>query len=840
MNEQVIINLTPDPKVLIALTHTHIQPLDALCELIDNAIDSFSTAKLQGFPIESPTVRIDLPKVADIESGKGTVRISDNGPGLTVEAAEKALRAGFSGNNPYDTLGLFGMGFNISTGKLGSVTRFFSVREDSDSAVEVTIDLNKINETKSYQVAAYRVDKGSMAHGTVVEVSNWWPSGNANRGFVKTLISYGVKKIREELGRRYATILRKDEIRIIVNDVKCDAFEHCVWDDSRYVERQKHGKIPAVFRFDNVVFTQKKCMHCTATLEPYQTQCPSCGSHEIRTIEERIRGWVGIQRFDDLSEFGIDLIRNGRAIRISEKSALFEFVDEFQKTIKDYPIDSNFGRIVGEVHLNHVPVDFMKQDFQRSSPEWHRAISFLRGDSSLQPTQPGADKNTSPVFKLYQGYRKVKTAGKTDMYMGVWDTVKEEPRRISRDIEKEFYERFKRKEPGYYDDAEWWKKVEEADKKPVKQLPLCPNCGCQNLEEAEVCIGCGTVLRGKNCIACGEWIPLSAKVCPKCGKSQEAEIVKPWTCSICGTKNNPPLEICSCCGATKDAENYLSIDYLLKHSEKDDYLSIPSCILELANGQISSPLKVNVYSMNCSIKSNFDDRAMPVFTVKPLLNEITIFVDKSHRMFKSCKASVEQIVAGEIAEHVYMLNKSVSAANGKHSQSFLTWQIIEKYWAERLEDSGEELITSITALFSSIRERLELSSAIDFEAAFDMLSNDQTKEMVNEIINDGEDISKLNNLKVSGHFLKYVPISFIVRLFEIKPEYFFDGAVWNEPYLTVDADDEIKLFMQERTKALYQGCLDDLLYYITYKNQSEFVLQKTRLAVELLRQKVNE
>lgn len=34
-------DFTPDPKVLIALTHTPMQPLDALCELIDNAIDSF-------------------------------------------------------------------------------------------------------------------------------------------------------------------------------------------------------------------------------------------------------------------------------------------------------------------------------------------------------------------------------------------------------------------------------------------------------------------------------------------------------------------------------------------------------------------------------------------------------------------------------------------------------------------------------------------------------------------------------------------------------------------------------------------------------------------------------
>lgn len=43
-------DLTPDPKVLIALTHTPIQPLDALCELIDNAIDSFEAAALQGTP----------------------------------------------------------------------------------------------------------------------------------------------------------------------------------------------------------------------------------------------------------------------------------------------------------------------------------------------------------------------------------------------------------------------------------------------------------------------------------------------------------------------------------------------------------------------------------------------------------------------------------------------------------------------------------------------------------------------------------------------------------------------------------------------------------------------
>jgi hypothetical protein len=57
-------DLTPDPKVLIALTHTPLQPLDALCELIDNAIDSFHVAKLQGAPIEFPLVVVELPGVA--------------------------------------------------------------------------------------------------------------------------------------------------------------------------------------------------------------------------------------------------------------------------------------------------------------------------------------------------------------------------------------------------------------------------------------------------------------------------------------------------------------------------------------------------------------------------------------------------------------------------------------------------------------------------------------------------------------------------------------------------------------------------------------------------------
>ena len=87
----MIFDFTPDPKVLLALTRTPMQPLDALCELIDNAIDSFAAAKIQGVPVESPIVVIDLPTKKQLANNSGILRVQDNGPGMTAENAEKAI-----------------------------------------------------------------------------------------------------------------------------------------------------------------------------------------------------------------------------------------------------------------------------------------------------------------------------------------------------------------------------------------------------------------------------------------------------------------------------------------------------------------------------------------------------------------------------------------------------------------------------------------------------------------------------------------------------------------------------------------------------------------------------
>ena len=371
-------------------------------------------------------------------------------------------------------------------------------------------------------------------------------------------------------------------------------------------------------------------------------------------------------------------------------------------------------------------------------------------------------------------------------------------------------------------------------------MPLCPVCGCQNLEEAEICISCQTVLKGKECISCGEKIPVSAKVCPKCGKSQEPEIIKPWVCNICGTKNDPMFDDCTSCGAHKGEENHLTVEYLCKHSNKNDLLSIEDCSIELANGVLSTPIKVQVYEVEEALKSNNGTKSLPIFTDKTDLSSLSIFVNPNQRIYKQCKIKVKQMVAEEIAEFIFRINRSVTTKDGTHTIPYIAWQIIEKYWADRMEGSTSDLSSSVEDVVKIIKEKLILSAKAELGNYFDLLSSEQQKELVNEIINAGEDISKLSEYRMDGTYLKYAPASFLVHLFEVKPEIFFDGAVWDEKYSESGIGEDVTVFMQERTKALYKGCLEDVLFYIKYKSPSEMVVQKTMLAVELLKQKVAE
>ena len=783
---QTEITITPDPQILQVLTYLEMRPIDSLCELIDNSIDALGI-----LPSDQPSlILIDLPTRREVEDGIARVRVRDNGPGMTLTQVENSLRAGYSSKPDHGNLGLFGVGFNIGTGKLGRLTRVVTARKEDSDAIETMIDLVGLKKSGNFKVKATRIPKPEgLTNGTIVETMHPWGPGNQNYGFMMKLISIGRPKTLSLLGRIYASILRKKQVRILVGEDSVDPFYHCVWDASRFVEHAKHGKIPAMYQFANkVIHIYQKCAACGSVIPDGESQCPdaACRSTSTITQEERISGWLGIQRFLDASHFGVDLIRNGRAIRLLEKEPFFTFQDPDTggDPVVDYPIDNREGRIVGEVHLDHVPVDPAKQSFERSSPEWRRAVEFLRGKSSLQPEQPGADLNTSPIFKLYQGYRKVRTPGKRSMTMGKWLPGSSEPKALSRSEIDELKKKFDAREPGYFEDTEWYRLVEQADQKPVAGLRMCPSCHIESPEGIEECPNCGHIFEGRECISddCRAIISRSSVVCPHCGANQIPHFEEPWACGVCGNANPSDSASCHVCAQPRGSLNPVSREGLKALSHKDDSLSVMGLTVKLASGATSSPIDVTTYLTNNPIFSyHMDGSKTQLPSVRFADNDLEIYVDPRHPFFEHAGTSVEQQVAFETSAFLQVYYGSQAAKYpAEHSLTKLAHEVLYKSKPEKYGTG--EVDADLDSLFSSLRSKLAEAVVHESGDVYMNLPQEEKTALVSELVRRGRDVSELSLLKGNGQFVHFLRPQGIVAVFRYNPKLFFDGKVWSITY----------------------------------------------------------
>ena len=148
------------------------------------------------------------------------------------------------------------------------------------------------------------------------------------------------------------------------------------------------------------------CMACWQWLPSpsEEATCPACGTADsVISRERRVHGWIGLQRYLSTSRFGIDFIRNGRKIEIGNKD-LFDWVDE-GGVEREYPIDDprNRGRFVGEIHLDHCRVTYMKDRFERTDPAWAEMTRIVRGTVHCAPRRrqrPGSLPTRAPVSPL--------------------------------------------------------------------------------------------------------------------------------------------------------------------------------------------------------------------------------------------------------------------------------------------------------------------------------------------------------------------------------------------------------------------------------------------------------
>lgn len=454
-------DLQPDPRVLPMLGEINIDQWRCVAELIDNAVDGFLKESRSGAAITGSRVEVILP-TADKDGS--TVRVIDNGTGMAPEVLERAVRAGWSGNNPIDSLGLFGMGFNIATARLGSVTEVWTTRKGEKEWHGLSIDFDALRRQRHFRTPHMKRPKADPdQHGTEITIKQLKPE---QRKWLAKASNQQV--VRRRLAQSYSAMLRPNGVPITfelqLNHKRVEARRHCLWNDDRSGPIAGGETVPAVIHIDHALADRLYCTNCMSwLLEANEGEpCPLCANDgSVLKRTRRVRGWLGVQRFLDTSEFGVDFIRNGRKIEISNKD-LFSWHNGDGEDL-EYPIDDprNRGRIVGEIHIDHCRVSYAKDRFDRTDPTWDEMVHLVRGEGPLRPEKAkelGYPTNDSPLFRLFKAFRRTSPHSKTAGAYARILIVKDNARAI------EMAANFHDGNPEYLDDTKWWELVEAADR----------------------------------------------------------------------------------------------------------------------------------------------------------------------------------------------------------------------------------------------------------------------------------------------------------------------------------------------------------------------------------------
>lgn len=741
-------DLTPDPRVLQMLGEINLHQWRCLAELIDNAIDGFLHAARDGTAIAQPEIIVTLP-MADIESARVSVR--DNGPGMSFEMLENAVKAGWSGNNPLSNLGLFGMGFNIATARLGLVTEVWTSRAGDPEQVGVRIDLDDLRSTGNFRVPRQtRAKPDHEAHGTEIIITRLKPDQRAYlaRG-------NNQKTVRKHLARAYSSLLGQSEagkIRLSVGGTRLTPRLHCIWSEERSVPMSDGTIANAVEIIDVALAPRRYCIHCMRTLATHEETCPT-GSVACSIVEtpRRVRGWIGLQRYLHNTEFGVDFIRNGRKIEIANKD-LFDWTDGDALEV-EYPTDDQRGRgrFVGEIHIDHCRVSYTKDRFERDDPSWSEMVRVVRGEGPLRPLvarQRGYEGNTSPLYRLYQAFRRSSPQGKN----GLWSRVL-----VVRDNERaqQMGDAFYEGDPEYLTDERWWLLVQEQDKevlggstgdKPDADIPegFLDGDGDQPGDEAP------PPIKGDG----------GGDVAPE----PEPEPVAPPI-------RTPLHEL---------TRKYVHPTFRVEYD-------VQAVAVEAADPDLSTGVPWLL---------RLDDVATRTYG---------FLVDVGHEVFRSTTMTP---LDGLLVE---LTHRTVDFLKGQAQDPSVAGVLADfrrQYSVDTRLDPQEIITLASTVLGEIARAVPTLTSGVGGEALYDELSDAERESIARRMANRGVPDHKA--LIADGRFWEYADGDSVKRLFERHPELFLDGKFWDDAFGTIDFGSAAVTEHARRTvQSRYEAYLED-------------------------------
>jgi hypothetical protein len=718
------IDVPPHPRLLSVLGDIEFQPWQCIAELIDNAFDEFLRHSDQT-PDVDPTVWVNLPSRSS-SPRDAEVWIEDNGTGMTLQQLRNALRAGWTSNDRYGSLGLFGVGFNIATARLGHVAIVRTARAEDPVWQVVTIDLRKVAAGNDFQLPVTTEVKQPGEHGTKVVIRELKPEHHE-------ALSRRQTSIKNTLGDVYSYLLDTKDFRIIVDGEAIKPRRACVWGEDRFVVRNRE-QIPAVMHIDEALPDRAACLNCGMWQDGSQDGvCESCHSSNIETQHRRIWGWVGIQRYLSTTDFGIDFIRNGRKILLRDVS-LFTWSDPNEPSsrgVMEYPIEvpAGAGRIVGEIHIDHVRVNYQKNAFEYDTPDWKKVERLLRGEGPLLPKSArelGYPINTSPLARLISGYRR-NVPGKDYLTPG-------DGKGPIHDKTRKWAEYFRKGDPEYQSDEVWYSAVELHDN-PPEATP----------EPSDVD---PDILTKKGLLPGPEPAPESPLPAP-----------------------TPPAPL------TEDEK---------RASWRSNARRMPDMDGRFGLKGAGAALEVTCWLVEGQRVSRADGEAVPIYVAAGRGSAVEVFVDTDHPVFTAYATDLRDLMLVELAEYlrirVEQTGRSLTGMFYALKDECLPHQKLV----------GPFLAETATLVLTRIRELMQPVIAGNASGYWSLVAPEDQKATEQRFALEGGG-ARWEDVQASGEWIDYAPGLALARLIGTRPEAFFDNRVFRAAHDTLTDPDAKRL-----------------------------------------------
>ncbi|RNJ79473.1 MAG: hypothetical protein EB829_02090, partial [Nitrosopumilus sp. H8] len=270
-----------------------------------------------------------------------TISVFDDGAGMGPEDLKNGLTIAM-GTKQKGKLGKFGLGMKSACSALGKTFTITTSRDDSDLDYVACYDEYKWLNDSTRNWTNFQIDDRKKTR-------SWHGTLIEISKLNVPLYPNQTAMFKRDFGIRYGTYLRHGQISLYINTTECRPIEPEIQKDSRI-------------------------------------------NLEMRLGKNSFKGWIGLlARRSIKGDYGVHLYKNYRLIKAYDKFG-----------IRTHP---EVAKIIGEVHLDHVPINYQKTDFIRDSLEYKEAEQAFGSHPDVRLTMrnsTGKSLSTQPILSVLE------------------------------------------------------------------------------------------------------------------------------------------------------------------------------------------------------------------------------------------------------------------------------------------------------------------------------------------------------------------------------------------------------------------------------------------------------